>query len=355
MARQPKIFWKSSHNCFYANIQGKQTRLDPDEDRALEIFYSLMADRDMVDDPPVVKVLGEFLEHHRRHSAPRTVEFYRLAIDSFSDWLKGKRLTISALKPAHVTDWLKDRHSFKWRQVKKPEKGQAKWQLTDKPISDNHKHNLIRSIKAAMAWHASEQELLRVPLKGLKKPAQTARKLTLSDEQFQKLLKASFGEFRDVLTVLRHTGCRVQELRAVEARHVEGKKWVFPPEEAKAGKKTGRPRTVHLSDAAHSITMRLVGKYPTGPLFRNVRGRPWTRSALDRRMRSIAKNLGIKMCLYDIRHLFATAAIEGRQVDLISLARVMGHADLKMLSKIYVQLDDKHNAETLRKALGDVA
>jgi integrase len=66
--------------------------------------------------------------------------------------------------------------------------------------------------------------------------------------------------------------------------------------------------------------------------------------------------MSIPFTLYGIRHLFATSAIK-QGVDLISLADALGHTDLKMLSKVYshVHLDEAHRAETLKKALGDVA
>ncbi len=55
---------------------------------------------------------------------------------------------------------------------------------------------------------------------------------------------------------------------AVEARHVDAKegRWVFPPEESKG--KRGH-RVVYFSETALRITVRLAGRWPSGPLFRN--------------------------------------------------------------------------------------
>jgi integrase len=45
--------------------------------------------------------------------------------------------------------------------------------------------------------------------------------------------------FHDVITVMKETGCRPQEIRRVEARHLDRKDkcWVFPIEESKGKKK----------------------------------------------------------------------------------------------------------------------
>ena len=89
-------------------------------------------------------------------------------------------------------------------------------------------------------------------------------------------------EFRDLLVVCWETGCRPQEILAVEASHVDldGERWVFPPEEAK-GKKAHR--VVYLTERALEMTRRLAARHPEGPLFRNTDGRPWHPYALNYR------------------------------------------------------------------------
>jgi integrase len=80
--------------------------------------------------------------------------------------------------------------------------------------------------------------------------------------------------FLDLLIVCWETGCRPQEVLAVEARHadLDGGRWVFTPDEAKGEK---AHRVVCLTDRAIKITRRLMARHPVGPLFRNTDGRPW--------------------------------------------------------------------------------
>ena len=103
-----------------------------------------------------------------------------------------------------------------------------------------------------------------------------------------------------------------------------------------------------------SMTRHLRSLTPTrtqvsrGPLFRNHRGRPWTKDALGHRCRALAKKLGFHICPYAIRHTFATDAII-RGVDVVTISELMGHRNLNCLSRIYQHV--KKRSDFLRDAL----
>ena len=59
---------------------------------------------------------------------------------------------------------------------------------------------------------------------------------------------------------------------------LQHQRWVFPRSESK-GKRT--PRVVYQTDAAMEITERLMREHPTGRLFRNTTGKPWTTDAVN--------------------------------------------------------------------------
>jgi site-specific recombinase XerD len=111
-----------------------------------------------------------------------------------------------------------------------------------------------------------------------------------------------------------------------------------------------------LNNRAFEICQRLALKHPTGPLFCNGDDRPWTRQVLDYRCYRLAKKLGFHVTPYSVRHTFATDAII-RGVDLQTIATIMGHVDLKMLSRIYqhIRRRSDHIKDGLRKATGEVA
>jgi integrase len=155
--------------------------------------------------------------------------------------------------------------------------------------------------------------------------------------------------FRDLITVCWETGCRPQEIWAVEKRHLDvvNKRWVFPASEAKGKRKI---RVVYLTDGALAICQRLAKEHPQGPLFRNRDGLPWTRFAVSLVFARMKKHLGQKYALVDFRHTFATRSLKNG-VDPVTLATLLGHADGSMLCRTYahVDQDDVHLRDALTK------
>lgn len=214
--------------------------------------------------------------------------------------------------------------------------------------------SLKRAAKTCFHWAEQQEYIEHSPLRNLKVPAAKARGdwTYLSPDQWNALLRRLPADMLDLVVVMKETGCRPQEARKVETRHFNrvGQCWVFPREESKGKRES---RVVHLSDTAYEICLRLSLKYPNGPLFRNSQGKSWSTAALVGRFDRLSKRLGFKVIAYTLRHTFATEAIM-RGVDLITLAALLGHRNLKMLSAHYahIQRRSAHVKEGLRKAVG---
>ena len=301
-------------------------------------------------DCPVAGLLDRFLEHHKAKSASATYQFYHNAINSFGRYV-GPKLRLSDLKPFHVYDWI-DRNHRTIKQV--TPKGIVD---TGKTTSDNYRRNLIRAVKAAFRWAERREYIDRSPVRYVELPPARSRDVYLMPAQWDKLIakvaqSRDSGCLFDILTVMKETGCRPQEVRRVEGRHFkrEDRCWEFPVDESK-GKK--EKRVVLLTDKAFDICQRLTLKYPEGPLFRTSTGKPWSRRALSFRLYRLSGKLGFNICPYAIRHTFATDAIV-RGVDLQTIATLMGHVDLGMLSRIYQHIKRRsdHLRAGLRKATG---
>src|SRR5262249_52104894 len=103
---------------------------------------------------------------------------------------------------------------------------------------------------------------------------------------------AEGGAFRDLLEFSWYSGCRPQEARLIEARHVglQAECIVISREEAK-GKR--RPRVIVLHGRALEIVQRLLTLRPEGALFRNEDDRPWKRFAIANRFDRLHLALGI--------------------------------------------------------------
>jgi len=333
--RTPKPYFKKSHQCWYVNIHGKTTKLAKGKADAWQKYYEIMAARQEIrpDSTTVRALIGRFLQWNKNHRSEGTYQWYAGHLSSFGHYI-GDKLKVGDLKPYHVTRWIEEKY---------------------KGTSDNYQHGAIRSIQRACNWAVKEGHLDRSPVSTLEKPTPTPRERLVTDEEWRQILDHTPDrEFRDLLLILRLTGCRPQEARSVEARHVVKNgppRFVFEINESK-GKK--RRRVVPLSKRAVEIVRRLMLTYPEGPLFRNTKGNPWTKNAVSCRFDRLQKKLGFRISLYNIRHTWVTRAIENG-VDIATVAAIIGHKDATTLLKNYAHLvqNDDRLSDKMEQALGD--
>lgn len=324
-----KPFWKSSHNCwYYKDERGKEQRLDPDEETAHDLWRDLANGSKRVGrDAKAKDLILRYLDWSEVNQADSTYLFYKTYLESFRKAVG--TLKVAALRPYHVTEWVKDQ----------------KW------TNPNTVHGAMRSVQRAFNWSKRQGLITASPLDGLEKPTPQPREVDLTAEQFQEILDAVVDPtFRDVLIVLRETGARPQEVRLVEARYIKGRCWIFPQSKSK-GKR--RPRVVLLNDKAFEITQRYAGQYKTGPIFRNAKGMPWSKSALTQRCERLSEKTGIKIRPYSIRHHFVDEGLVNG-ADPVALSIVLGHASPKMVTEVYQSVGkrNEHLEETLRRATG---
>lgn len=322
---------------WYILHEGKQVWLGRFEAEARENLKLLMDGQPIIkpgeevhsSDTRLQEVVDTFLDYHKIISRPKTYEWYRNFLKEFCPHFGNVK--VSTLTPRAVLAWL----------------------ATKKNWGDNSRHGAVRAIKAAMR-HALESRVIRVdPLAKLKRPRAVAREgAELTPEQWAKILEHVSGDFRDILLFLRLTGCRPQEARAVEARHFRSGVIVFPRVESK-GKL--RERVIWLGEKAKEIVVRLVAKYPTGPIFRR-KGKAWSPQVLVSWFKRLKAKTGIpNLCAYSIRHTYATECVING-MDSIILAKLMGHSNTKMLEAVYA----KHGQRTefmagmAEKAVGGV-
>jgi len=325
--RESKPHWKASHRCWYVNINGKQARLDPDEQTAIKMWHKLRATPDRVAaDPWLIDLIQEFLDTTKRERAAGTYEWYKLHLKHFHGYV-GK-IKASALKPIHVERWLRERYPG--------------------TINGSTIHGSMRPIVRVMNWATANRLIAVNPLSGMKKPKPTTRDVDLTPEQYALLLASiKSGPLRDIVEVMWNTGCRPQEARVVEAKNVGDRCWTWP--KTAPGKLSGR--LVLLNASAWEITQRLMAEHPTGTLFRNNRGKAWTRSSLGKRVRELSPQVGVRVVPGSLRIGFATnSVVQG--ADVLSLAQLMGHVDLRMLNKVYAKVHKR--SDHLRKVLDQV-
>jgi integrase len=148
---------------------------------------------------------------------------------------------------------------------------------------------------------------LYLPPSYAKEPHALRKKETITPAELELLMEHVRDEpFRDLLVASYDCGARPQEVKRLEARHVDLQlqRAVLPADETK-GKH--QPRTIYFpTDRTLKILERLMARHPEGPLFRNRRGNAWTGNAVKRRFEELDAVVGRRITQYMFRRTWIT-------------------------------------------------
>ena len=309
---------------------------DRDKQEADRLFHELMAKKPeaqkvaSADGMSVAEVCDKFLDWCNTHRESRTYSRYLDFIQDFVDSLQNpETIPVKTLKPFHVIEWV-DKHNG--------------W-------NDTTKRNAIVHLLRPFNWAEKLGYIASNPLKHIEKPRAKRRDNPITSNDFAAIISlVKDRPFLDLLHFAWETGCRPQEARLIEIRHInrQGKRIEFPPQEAK-GKK--RWRIIRLTDKALEIVERLATGKTEGILFLNTDGNPWKIFAICNRFSRLKKKLGRGFAAYDIRHGFCQRMLENG-VNHLAVAEIMGHANGQMVSAVYSHMNraDDHLCEALNKA-----
>jgi integrase len=122
------------------------------------------------------------------------------------------------------------------------------------------------------------------------------------------------------------------------------------------GKTKAARRRVYLTEKAKAVLTRRASSFTGENLFPHLDtdGNAPTNS-LSYVHAEVMEKLGFDFRIYDCRHTFASRAVESG-IDLVTLAAILGHTNLKMLTRYcHPSEANKHNAilrmEKLAKAV----
>ncbi len=314
--RQPKPFFRKFTGTWYVKLGGRQINLGSEKADAFQEYHELMAGRGraIVSFVRVAQLLDAYLEWLLEHRAKGTYEKSLHYLRLFAKHL-GAGFRIAAVEPIHVMLWIESRDR-----------------------TDTTSHDVISIVQRSFSRAEKRGHIHKSPIAMIEdKPRKRQREAVLTTEEW-KVLRASVSdpEFGDFLDFMWETGCRPLEARSVTASHVDLRNSliIFAPSESKGEK---HERVIFLSDTALAVCRRLMTIHPTGTLFRNMKGRAWTKDAISCRFQRISEKLGITVCAYALRHSYATEGLK-RGMDSLTLAQLMGHADTSMLSRCYAHL-----------------
>lgn len=271
-------------------------------------------------DCTVDHLVQSFLTYCEANNAYNTYRHYAHFLLAFAEWPPIVGLKVRDLELRHANDWLAKHYPIKGNK--------------------NTRHDAIAALKRMFNWAVKDMKYLTYsPLAGLSKPKRTHRQVCPTMEQWNQVL-AHYGAgdpFGDFLTVLVDTGARPQELRVAEARQLDldSNPPVIVYEDGEIpGKESGRK--VQLTPRAAEILRRYAQEHPEGPVFRNEKARPWTKSALNCRFQRLkrSKKFPFRMCCYAARHSLATDLLD-KGASVAAVQALLGHRDSRVVMDFY--------------------
>jgi integrase len=324
--RKPSVRYFPSRNAYYCQIGGVQHKLadapagddypdGPCYKAALKEFLNLSLGNVREGEGICLTVVLEEYAKHLEAAGKRSLWHWVRMMNKVNAALG--RITVAALKPFHVQQWLD---------------GQTRWSPGTKKLA-------LERLNRALNWSVQQGRIPVNPIRGRIEMPQAGRRgqeYVLPEEFLEIILKGCHAPMRAYLRALRDTGARPGEIAAAEAQHYDPRLRAFVFRwDAKTGfvhkttAKTRRDRVIHLTDDLAAMVEGLIAKYPTGPLFRNSRGKPYTPEHRQWHLPVLRESVAVKRwmeahgfaprCLtyYSFRHTFITNWVaSGRSIKI---------------------------------------
>jgi integrase len=342
--RTPKLNWTKCLGQYTTCIRGKRYRLGTDKDEAEREFEYLIRQDGRAEErpdpnPTFAAVADRWLEHVRQSHDPDRFRLCKARLEEFVRFV-GVGTRVRELRPAHVDQWL----------ASKPKASKPGTQRLYKAM-----------ILAPLNWAARPKEtgggglIPRNPLKGqVKLPEGESRggEALWTEQVYKQVLQHANPAFADVVRILRWTGCRPNLVCKVEARHYNPVTKTWDVADLYRGNSRKKVKRVWLSPQAQEMVLKLNALRPEGPIFLNGYGKPWNPDALQiylyNMMTKFKETKGLEwprgLCVYGLRHTFATDFIRQHPDKLEYLRELLGHKDLEMIRRHYGHLFDEHGA-----------
>lgn len=281
--------------------------------------------------PTFEKAIEDFLARGNvEHGAqPGTRRRYYYACQSLKKFF-GK-VKVNQIEQKDVEDFLAWRSAQKSRRTKEP--------VTRKTVNFD-----LFILKMILARLADARVLRESPARSVKQLSEAENSFhVLSEREEKQYLLAAPAQLADVAALMLETGMRCGEVYGLRREDVLLEKGYL---KVTKGKTKSSLRRVHLSDKAQDILRGRLEKFSGEILFprKDIDGREQIENLNAAHLKTI-RALGFDFRLYDCRHTFATRALESG-VDLLTLASILGHANLKMVSR-YAHPSEDHKRSAI--------
>lgn len=166
-----------------------------------------------------------------------------------------------------------------------------------------------------------------------------ARIRFLTDAESMRLVNACSAELKPLVHAALLTGCRYGELVQLRAGdvHVDQRRVYI------AHSKSGKPRHIPLNpEGAKAFERFTVGKTGDDLVFTRADGAQWGKNHHVRGVVEACKAAKIRPAIrfHELRHTYASHLAQAG-VDLLTISKLLGHADTRITSRHYAHLADR--------------
>jgi integrase len=171
----------------------------------------------------------------------------------------------------------------------------------------------------------------------------------LTEAECVRLINASRHDFRQLVKAGLFTGARYAELTTLKAKNVNldaGNIYIEPS-------KSGKGRYIPLSaEGMDFFKAQCAGKTGEKIIFTKQDGGAWGRNHHVRLLQDACTAAKIEPAIgyHELRHTYASLLAQAG-ADLLTISKLLGHADTRITSRHYAHLCDKTLANTVNSLL----
>jgi integrase len=234
----------------------------------------------------------------------------------------------------------------------------VKQKFGDKAVTDNKKRarkstaNRILTVLKAILNKAFQDDLVRDDSvwRKVKPFANADEPITrfLTHAEATRLLNACRPDFRKLVMAALLTGARYSELTRLTASNVNtDTALIYITAEAKSGK--GRHVPLH-DDALDFFKGLVAGKRGDNLVLTKQDDTEWGKNHHVRLLQAACENAKVEPAIgfHELRHTYASTLAQ-LGVDLLTISKLIGHADTRITSRHYAHLCDKTLADAVKK------
>jgi integrase len=313
----------------------KRVALDMQAARRTALARGEVGLRQTTTAPRFDAAMQEFLAWSKQNHADHPNTYRRYVTSSVPLFEYFKKAPIDRIHMEHVDAFKAHRQAM--------ESAHTKRKL--RPASINRE---LACLKALFNFFTRAEVVTKNPVSQIKFLAEeNEQRRVISFEEQNLYLAAAPQPLRDIACLMLETGMRPEEVYRLRVENVhvnQPRPHLFNP----CGKTKAAKRKIPLTTAAAEVLQRRLkaahGLYvfprPKDP------SRPITK--LNATHNRAVGRAGVPWFrLYDLRHTFATRAVEAG-IDLITLAAILGHSRIQMVQR-YAHPAEQHKVEAMKR------